>query len=260
MDNIIIINFIIFTLILLIGLCIGSFINVVIARLPVKGAFLGKKRSTCPECDEPIKPYDLIPVLSWLILKGKCRNCDAKISMQYPIIELACGFLAMAAYLRFGPVYFTIIAFGVPTILLAISVIDLKTSEIPDSLVIAVGVFAIAAIWLNPEVDIINRLIGLVVISLPMLIITFIVKGAFGGGDIKLMAACGFLLGWQATVLAFFLALILGGSYAIYLMLSGKRSRGEHMVFGPAICLGVAVALFFGNEIISWYLRIFMLY
>jgi len=260
MDILNVINFIIFTLILLIGLCIGSFINVVISRLPIKGAFLGKTRSCCPECGEPIKPYDLIPVLSWLILKGKCRNCGAKISIRYPMVEIACGFIAVASYWRFGPDYATIIAFGVPVVLLAISAIDLKTSEIPDSLVIAVGVFAIAAIWIFPEVGIINRLIGLVVISVPMLIITLIVKGAFGGGDIKLMAACGFLLGWQVTILAFFLALLLGGSYAIFLMLSGRRSRGEHMVFGPAICLGVAVSLFFGNEIISWYLQLFMIY
>jgi len=260
MNNLVFINFIIFTLIVLIGLCIGSFINVVISRLPVKGAFLGKMRSYCPLCNEPIKAFDLIPVVSWLILKGKCRNCNAKISVRYPIVEITCAALAVFSYLRFGAEYSTIIAFGVTTVLLAISLIDLNTSEIPDSLVITIGIFAIAAIFLIPDVGLINRLIGLFVISLPMLLLSVAIKGAFGGGDIKLMAAGGLLLGWQAAILAFFLALILGGTYAIFLMLSGKRSRGEHMVFGPAICLGIGVALFYGNEIISWYLQVFMLY
>ena len=251
---------VIYPFLIIIGLCIGSFINVVISRLPVKGAFLGNKRSCCPECDEPIKVYDLIPVLSWLILRGKCRNCNSKISVRYPIVELTCAILAIASYWRFGLEYATIIAFGVTTVLLAISVIDLKTSEIPDSLIIAIGVFAIAAIWLMPNATLLDRAIGLVSISVPLLIISLIVPGAFGGGDIKLMAAVGFLLGWQATIAAFFIALLLGGSYAVVLIASGKRKRGEHMVFGPAICAGTAIALFFGNEIISWYLRFFMIY
>jgi len=251
---------IIYPFLIIIGLCIGSFINVVISRLPIKGAFLGNKRSCCPFCEEPIKAYDLIPVLSWLMLLGKCRSCKARISVRYPLVELACAGLAVFSFWRFGLEYATIIAFGVTTVLLAISIIDLNTSEIPDSLIIAIGVFAIAAIWCFPEVRIIDRLIGLAAVSLPMLLITLAVNGAFGGGDIKLMAAAGFLLGWQSTILAFFIALILGGSYAIFLMLSGKRKRGEHMVFGPSICVGTAVSLFYGNEIIAWYLRVFMLY
>jgi len=92
-----------------------------------------------------------------------------------------------------------------------------------------------------------------------MLLLTLVIPGAFGGGDIKLIAVCGFLLGWQQTLLAFFIALLLGGSYAIYLMLSGKRKRGEHMVFGPAICVGIAVSIYFGRIILDFYLQFFML-
>jgi len=244
----------------IIGLCVGSFINVVISRLPVKGAFLGKKRSECPFCEVPIKAYDLIPVLSFIILKGKCRNCGAIISPRYPLVELLCALFACFSFIHYGLEPVTGIAFAFTAVLLAISVIDLDTSEIPDSLVISIGVLAIASIWLIPEIGLINRLIGMVVISVPMLLVAMAVKGAFGGGDIKLMAACGFLLGWQCTILAFFIALLTGGSYAIYLMLSGKRDRKEHMVFGPAICIGAAVSFFYGVEIISWYLHLFMLY
>ena len=251
---------IIYPFLMIFGACIGSFINVVISRLPTKGAFLSNSRSCCPECGEPIKAYDLIPIVSWLILKGRCRSCDARISAQYPAVELTCALLAVASFLRFGLELSTIIAFGVTVTLLAISVIDLKTSEIPDSLIVVIGVFAVAAIWIIPNVTLLERIIGFFSISMPLILLAVLIPGAFGGGDIKLLAACGFLLGWQSTILAFFLALILGGSYAIFLMATGKRKRGEHMVFGPAICAGVAVSLFFGNEIISWYLSVFMIY
>ena len=94
-------------------------------------------------------------------------------------------------------------------------------------------------------------------VALPMLLLSLFIPGAFGGGDIKLMAVCGFLLGWQLTLIAFFIALLLGGGIAIYLLLSGKRNRGEHMVFGPALCIGVALSLYFGKEILDYYLGFF---
>jgi len=255
-------KFIIFTLIFIIGICVGSFMNVVISRLPVKGAFLSKKRSECPACHQQIRWYDLIPIISWIILKGRCRSCGEKISPLYPLVELTTALLTVAAFWRFGLThsYYFIIVFGVTAVLLAISVIDFQTTEIPDSLIIAIGVFAIAAIWFNPDVSLLSRFIGFFAISLPLLIIAVIVAGAFGGGDIKLMAACGFLLGWQGALLAFFIAIMIGGSYALFLMISGKRKRGEHIVFGPALCSGAAISLFYGNEIISWYLGAFMIY
>ena len=144
-------------------------------------------------------------------------------------------------------------------ILLAIAVIDFNTTEIPDSLIIALISLAIVSIWLQPDISLLSRIIGFFSIALPMLLLTLVIPGAFGGGDIKLIAVCGFLLGWQQTLLAFFIALLLGGSYAIYLMLSGKRKRGEHMVFGPAICVGIAVSIYFGRIILDFYLQFFML-
>ncbi|MCL2424789.1 MAG: prepilin peptidase [Oscillospiraceae bacterium] len=246
----------IYTFLVIVGACIGSFINVVISRLPIKGAFLASKRSRCLKCDKELKPYDMIPILSWLILKGHCRNCKMKIPIQYPLVELSCALLAVVTFMRFGLSLETILAFGVTVTLLAISVIDLQTSKIPNSLVIAIAVFAVAAIWFFPHATLLERVIGFFIISIPLLIITLVVNGAFGGGDIKLMAACGFLLGWQDTLLAFFIALLLGGVCAIFLISTGKRARGEHMVFGPAISLGVAISLFFGYDIISWYLTL----
>jgi len=149
--------------------------------------------------------------------------------------------------------------YAVTMILLAIALIDFDTTQIPDSLIIALAPFAVASIWLLPDVTLLSHAIGLAAVALPMLLLTLAIPGAFGGGDIKLMAACGFLLGWQLTLLAFFIALLIGGSIAVFLLTSGKRKRGQHMVFGPAICAGTVTALFYGNEIIRFYLSLYML-
>jgi len=254
---------IIYIFLVLFGACVGSFLNVVIARLPNKGEFLSKKRSCCPLCEQEIKPYDLIPIFSWFVLRGKCRSCKARISFQYPLVEASGAFLACFSFWRFGfddvTGFSFVVVFAVAAVLLAISLIDLDTTEIPNSLIISIAVCAIASIWVFPGISLLSRAIGFVAVSIPLLTITLAVNGAFGGGDIKLVAVCGFLLGWQLILLAFFLALIFGGTYAIFLMISGKRKRGEHMVFGPAICLGVAISLFYGYEIISWYTGLFMI-
>ena len=249
----------IYTFLVIVGACIGSFINVVISRLPIKGAFLASKRSRCLKCDEPIKLYDLIPIVSWAILRGCCRKCHSKIPVRYPLVEFSCSIIAVASFVRFGVELATILVFGVTVILLAISIIDLQTTEIPNSLVVIIAVFAIVAIWIFPNVTLLDSAIGFVIISVPLLIISLIISGAFGGGDIKLMAVCGFLLGWQATLLSFFIALLFGGVYAVFLIVSGKRKKSEHMVFGPAICIGVTISLFFGNDIISSYLQLFVI-
>ena len=242
----------------IIGACIGSFLNVVISRLPEKGAFMSDSRSKCSECGHHIRIYDLFPVISWIILLGKCRDCKARISPRYPLVEVAGAFFAVASLLKFGLDWPALIVYSVTMILLAIALIDFSTSEIPDSLIIAIIPFAIASIWLLPDITWLSHIIGMFTVALPMMLLTLAVPGAFGGGDIKLIAVCGLLLGWQLTLLAFFIALLIGGSIAIFLMASGKRKRGEHMVFGPALCTGIIVALFFGKEIIDYYLGLFL--
>ena len=247
----------IYIFIALVGACIGSFLNVVIARLPEKGAFMSDSRSKCPECGHTIRAYDLIPIISWLILLGRCRDCKARISPRYPLVEASGVFFVLVSLFKFGLAWQALIVYGVTMILIAVALIDLDTTEIPDSLIIALIPFAIASIWLLPGITWLSHLIGLVTIALPMLLLALVIPGAFGGGDIKLMAVCGLLLGWQLTLLAFFIALVLGGGVAIYLMASGKRKRGEHMVFGPALCAGVIATLFFGKEILVFYTSMF---
>jgi len=159
-------------------------------------------------------------------------------------------------YIVFGFKWMTLIAMAVTFILLAISLIDLATTEIPNGLTIALIPLAIAAIWLAPDVTLVARIIGFFAISLPMFILALCISGAFGGGDIKLMAVCGFLLGWQNVLLAFFIALVFGGGYAI-MQMAVKKRKGQ-MVFGPALAAGVYIALLFGENVVGWYLNFFV--
>ena len=239
------------------GACIGSFINVVAARLP-KGDFLSKARSYCPGCGQTIRWFDLFPIVSYIALSGRCRDCKAAIPPRYPIVEATGMFLALLCFFVYGPDVRALLAFSVTMVLLAISLIDLDTVEIPDSLIIALVPLAAIAAFLWQDVAVTERIVGFFVISLPMLLISMAVSGAFGGGDIKLIAVCGFMLGAKNVLLAFFIALLLGGGYAMFLIGGGRRKRGEHMVFGPALCVGAAVALFFGNTIIDFYIRFFI--
>jgi len=254
-NNTIIFIYIIYAVI---GSLFGSFLNVVITRLPVKGKFLTETRSQCPECGHVVRWYDLFPIFSWIILLGRCRDCKARISPRYPLIEAAGALLAVAGIWQFGLEPVAILVYAVTMILLAVALIDFDTSEIPDSLHIALIPFAIASIWLLPSITLLSHIIGFFSIALPMLLLSLVIPGAFGGGDIKLMAVCGFLLGWQFSLIAFFIALLIGGSIAVFLMLSGKRKRGEHMVFGPSLCIGVATSIYFGKDILDLYLSLFL--
>jgi len=219
---------------------------------------MSDSRSHCPACGKTIRWYDLFPVLSWIILLGRCRDCKAHISPRYPIVETLGALFALACLWFFGLSLLALMVFAVTMILLAIALIDLNITEIPDLLIIALAPLAVASIWLLPDVTLLSHAIGLASVALPMLLLTLAIPGAFGGGDIKLMAVCGLLLGWQLTLLAFFIALLIGGSIAVFLLASGKRKRGQHMVFGPAICAGTVTALFYGNEIIGFYLSLYM--
>lgn len=239
------------------GACIGSFLNVLIYRIPRKMDFV-RGRSLCPACGHSLSALDLAPLLSWIALRGKCRYCGAGISRRYPLIEAATGLLAVASVWRFQFTAMTLVAFAVCCTLLTISMIDADTQEIPDGLVIAILVLAVAGWILQPEdPDWKARLIGAVCVSLPMLLINLIVPTSFGGGDIKLMAAAGLLLGWKNTLVAMFVALLLGGGYGICLLAGKKKGRKDHFAFGPFLSIGCVIGLFFGSWLLQWYLALF---
>lgn len=242
----------------ILGSCIASFINVLIYRIPQKLDFVSG-RSFCPSCHNTLKAYDMVPILSWIVLKGKCRFCKKPISPRYPLIELCGGLLAVLCFYRYGFDWMTIVSFALSMILLTIAMIDFDTMTIPNGLVVALIVPALICAILNSEIDIVNRIIGMVCISGFMLIMTLAIPDCFGGGDMKLMFVCGFMLGWINTLLAGFIGLLFGGGYASYLMITKKAKEQTHMAFGPYLCLGIFIALLYGNEIIRLYLSFFNL-
>lgn len=246
----------IYAYVFIIGTVIGSFLNVVIWRVPQELSFV-KGRSYCPHCHTTLKPYDMIPVLSWIFLRGKCRFCKEPISIRYPLIELTGGLLAILCFHHFGFYWDTLLVFSILLILLAITMIDFATMTIPNGLIISLIFPIIIVYMLHPEMAFVERILGFFIISLPMYVLTLIVPDCFGGGDIKLIAVCGFLLGWKMNILAMFLAILTGGIYACYLVVSKKAKKGAHMAFGPYLCLGVSISLFYGPQIVNAYLSLF---
>ncbi|KNZ43121.1 prepilin peptidase [Acetobacterium bakii] len=243
-----------FTFVFVFGAVIGSFLNVVIYRVP-RQISVAQGRSFCPRCTAPVRAYHNIPIFSYLWLRGKCAYCGGKISLRYPLVELFTGILAVLLFLFYGFTVQAIVVFSIGAILTCIAMIDFDTMTIPNGLVIALMVPTLICFFVFPEVGLLSRVIGIVAVSLPMLLLTMAVPDAFGGGDIKLMAVAGFMLGWPNTLLAAFLGLITGGIVAAVILV--KKTKEKHMPFGPYLCFGIMTALVFGDIIIGWYLGIF---
>ncbi len=240
----------------LLGCCIFSFLNVVIYRLPKKMDFV-TGRSACPFCGHVLGAPDMVPVLGWVFLGGKCRYCKAGISVRYPLVELVGGIAAVLCSYHYGVNPRAIIAFLFLCVLTVVSFVDMDTMEIPFSLVIAAALMGVLSALFFPEISFVERVIGIFCVSVPLYLLTVAVPGAFGGGDIKLMAACGIFLGWKLNLLALFLGVMGGGIYGFWLLAAKRKKRTDHFAFGPFLCLGMAAALFWGEKILDWYLGFF---
>ena len=236
----------------LIGVCFGSFANVLSYRLP-RGLSVIKPPSACPVCKAYINALDLIPVLSFFILKGRCRNCSAVIPKRYLFTELICAALFVLVVWLVPDLSAILLLFFV-FILLAVSLIDWDTQTIPDNLIIA-GILG-AVVWLalayvlplplNPGVK--AAVLGAAAGGLPLFLIDKLVwllykKDGFGFGDVKLMAMAGLFLGWQNMPQVFIFAFISGGAYAVFLLVTGRASRGAYIPFGPFLSAGCVFAL-----------------
>lgn len=239
-----------------VGICIGSFLNVLAYRIPNRIDFV-HGRSFCPGCGHSLAAKDLVPLFSWLFLKGKCRYCGGRISKRYPLVELAGGLLAVLSCWRLGFTAAAAVAFAASCILLTVALIDADTQEIPDGLNLALLAVGIAAIFICPGLTLLQRLIGAACVSLPMLLLNLVIPTSFGGGDCKLMAAAGLLLGWKMTLLAMFLAVLSGGGYGAALLIRKQKDRKDHFAFGPFLAGGCVAALYFGPALLSWYLGLF---
>lgn len=238
-----------------VGSCIASFINVVIYRVPL-GLSVAKGRSFCPQCHHQLHALDLIPIVSYMFLGGRCRYCHAKIPVRDTLLEILGGLLGMLCFYRFGIDGMTLLSFVFAMVLLAIAMIDLDTMIIPNELIICCLILVVLSIPLM-EMSILDRLIGFLIVSVPMYLLNLVIPDCFGGGDIKLLAVCGLLMGWQNLLVGMFIAIILAGGYATYLLVTHKANRKTHMAFGPYICIGVFTALLYGQEILNMYLGLF---
>lgn len=246
----------------LLGAALFSFMNVVAWRLP-RGMDPLKGRSVCPQCGHTLGAPDLVPVFSWLFLRGRCRHCGAHIPARYLLVELLGGVLALGCTWRYGAAYAlpgglfgmswaALLALAVCGILLSVSLIDAETQIIPDRLNLALAVCGAVSVLLAPA-DWLPHIIGALCVSVPMFLLCLVIDGAFGGGDIKLMAAAGLFLGWQNTLLAMFFGIVFGGIYGIYLLAAKKAGKKDHFAFGPFLCAGIVIAMLFGGPVLEWY-------
>lgn len=243
------------------GACIFSFVNVVICRLP-RGESVVKGRSHCMECGHELAAKELIPLVSYVALRGNCSRCGAHIPIRDFVVECTGGaaFVLSAAFYGIGRTGVIsargLLVFAFLAVLMIVAAIDWDTRIIYDRFHVIIGVLGLAAVWLFPEITLTSRLIGLVVISVPMLVLAVVIPGAFGGGDIKLMAACGWLLGWKANVFAMFAGLLTAGIYCCVMLVAGKLGRKDYFAFGPFLAAGLAAAAFCGEWIANWYLSL----
>lgn len=252
-------EFLIAVLYFFIGASIFSFLTVVVDRLP-KGETVTSGRSHCDHCGKTLSPAELIPVISFLALGGKCKNCKTKIPRRCLASELLGGVLFLETVWRFpaeqGMISLQgIVEFVFLCILYIVAMIDWDTQTIYDRFHVMIFVLSLAEIVLVPTHGIRDRLIGAAIISIPMLLLSLLIPGAFGGGDIKLMAVSGLFLGTAPTVVAMFLGIVLGGSYGTVMLKTKKLGKKDQFAFGPFLAVGLGIAAFYGDQIAEWYLK-----
>ncbi len=239
------------------GIVIGSFLNVLILRIPIKEN-VALTRSHCMTCGHVLSWYELIPLFSYIFLGGKCRHCKTRISAQYPIVEALNGILYVVLYLACGISVECILYCLCASALLALSVIDWRTKEIP----VGFNIFILLLGLIRLITDISNwsqYVIGLFAVSGFLFLLYLITKGrGIGGGDIKLMAATGLLLGWQLNIIAFLLGCVIGS--VIHLSIMAIKKAGRELAFGPYLSAGVFVAMIWGEQLVSWYLSMWATY
>lgn len=267
----------------LVGLIIGSFLNVCIVRLPQEQSIVAPA-SRCPKCGASIRWYDNIPILSFLLLRGKCRSCGVPISWRYPLVELLNGLVYVWTVSEFGLNGEAIVLMAFCSALLVITFIDLDHQIIPDVITLpgmALGL-AVAPFVMMPLVEplpfglgrivelgvyptaLVNSLIGLLAGGLPLFAIGWIWEKvrkveAMGGGDIKLMAMVGSLIGWKGALLTIMLGALAGSLVGMLLIMLRKHQADKVIPFGPFLAVGAFCSAFYGPDIVAWYLGLLRL-
>ena len=245
------------------GLIIGSFLNVVIHRVPREESIVSP-RSRCPKCGTDLRSVDNIPVVSWLVLRGKCRTCAEPISPRYPLVELLTGLLFAATAARIGlapelPAFLVWVA-----ALVALSMIDLDTFTLPRKIIyVAAGIgaalLAVAAVINGSTRDPREAVLGAVIAFAFLFLIHMISPRGMGFGDVRLAGLLGLFMGWVelgVVAVGLFLAFMFASVVGIGLMAAGRRGRKDRLPFGPFLALGAIVAVWFGVPILDAYLSV----
>ena len=242
------------------GLGVGSFLNVVIWRVP-RDESVASPRSHCPACSAPIRWYDNIPVVSWIALGRRCRICRAPISIRYPAIEAGCAalFVVLALAAPRDGALPAVLVLGAT--MLALSMIDVEHHRLPDSVLVpgtllAIALYAVAA-TLAPRWDDFARAIGGGALAFAILLVIHqIAPGGLGLGDVKLAFACGLLLGWRGlgfVPIGLLASFALGALFGVVLIATGRLSRQSRIPFGPFLSVGAVGVTLWGGPIIDWY-------
>jgi leader peptidase (prepilin peptidase)/N-methyltransferase len=244
------------------GICIGSFLNVCIYRLPNAKSIVFPP-SACPECRRPIRFYDNIPILSYIFLKGKCRSCQAKISIRYPLVELMAGLFAVATYLKFGLRFEALITYCFLASLIVVIYIDIDHWIIPDSITLPGIPIGFAASFLVEGIHYTDSALGILIGGGTLWLVAYgyqllMKKEGMGGGDIKLLAMIGAFIGWKGVLLTIFLSSVIGTLANIPGMLLSRKFFNYKLPFGPFIAIAAMLDVFFGEKIIALYVNAFL--
>lgn len=242
------------------GTIVGSFLNVCICRMPKEESIVSPP-SHCPNCNYRIRWYDNIPIVSYLLLRGKCRGCGAGISLKYPLVELLNGILALLLFLRFGPTLSFVALFLFSSGLVVITFIDIEHQIIPDEISLSGIVLGFVFSFFLPWQSWLNSLIGILLGGGSLLLVAYVYhwltgKEGMGGGDIKLLAMMGAFLGWKAIPFIIFTSSLFGSVVGISMMLIQKKDSKLAIPFGPYLAFGALLYVFYGRQLINWYLSL----
>lgn len=245
------------------GLVVGSFLNVVVWRIPRHESVV-HPRSACPVCGNPIRARDNVPVLSWILLRGGCRDCGARISARYPLVELGTAVVFVLVALRFGPTLELAPYLYLAAIAVALALIDLEVHRLPNAIVlpsypVLVVLFTLSA-WVEGDWDALLRAaLGGVVLWVLYFLMLVVHPGGMGYGDVKLAGILGGALawlGWGSLVVGAFAAFVLGGVFSVGLLLTRRATRKSGIPFGPWMLLGAAVGVGAGEALWGLYLGV----
>jgi len=244
--------------VIFLGLVIGSFLNVCIYRLQIKKS-ISKPRSHCPSCKHQLKPWENIPVLSYVFLRGKCSNCNIKISLRYPLIEILTAVVYVVIYNYFALSIETVLLMVFFSLVIVITFIDIDVQLIYNNLLIVSLLPIIVFIIFDSSLPYLNHIAGAILLGLFFYLIGYIGKliykvDSMGMGDVKYAAVIGLLLGWEKGILVFVVAFVSAAIIIVFMSLYKKVSGKQRIPFGPFLSIGCFVAFFWGNNILSWYL------